>query len=114
MNYKIIATKNFEKQLKRLARKFPSLKNDLIKFQQKLFENPKMGTSMGRNAYKVRLAVKSKARGKRGGFRVITYIEINLIVEDLTSIYLFTIYDKSETASISNLELKRLIESKTE
>ncbi|MBZ0201991.1 MAG: hypothetical protein IT281_05070 [Ignavibacteria bacterium] len=112
MNYKIIATRNFEKQLKRLSRKFPSLKDDLRKFEQKLTENPKMGISLGRNAYKVRLAVKSKAKGKSGGFRIITYIELNIVINDLSNIFLLSIYDKSETESISNSELRKLIDNK--
>ena len=111
MNYRIIATRNFEKQLKRLARKFPSLKNDLINFERQLQKNPKSGVSLGKNAYKVRLAVKSKAKGKSGGLRVITYVELDIIIKDTTNIFLLSIYDKSETDSISNSELKRLIES---
>lgn len=112
MNYRIISTRNFEKQIKRLARKFPSLKNDLVNFERQLQENPKLGISLGKNAHKVRLAVKSKAKGKSGGFRIITYIELDIILYDMTNIYLLSVYDKSETESISNSELKSLIESK--
>lgn len=110
MNYRIITTSNFRKQLKRLYKKFPSIKTDLAKLESLLLENPKLGTPLGKNAYKVRLSVKSKAKGKRGGFRVITYIELDLIIKDLSNLYLLSIYDKSETESISNSELRRLIE----
>lgn len=113
MNYRIIATRNFEKQIKRLAKKFPSLKIDLENFGKQLQENPKLGVSLGKNAYKVRFAVKSKAKGKSGGFRIITYLELDYILNDLTNIYLLSIYDKSETDNISNTELKRLIIGKT-
>ncbi|HWA07426.1 MAG TPA: hypothetical protein VG961_12815 [Ignavibacteria bacterium] len=114
MNYKVVVTRNFEKQLKRLIKKFPSLKNDLLNLEKQLLKNPKLGVSLGKNAYKVRLAVKSKAKGKSGGMRVISYLELDLIINDLTNIFLLSIYDKSETENISNSELKNLIESKAE
>ncbi|MCI0450737.1 MAG: addiction module toxin RelE [Chlorobi bacterium] len=112
MNYRIIATKNFEKQTKRLSKKFPSLKKDLQKFEKDLLANPQMGFSLGKNTYKIRIAVKSKGKGKSGGFRIITYLEIDLFIDELTNIYLLTIYDKSETENITNWELKKLIENK--
>ncbi len=110
MSYKIVVTRNFEKQLKRLSKKFPSLKNDLINLEKQLLQNPKLGIPLGKNAYKIRLAVKSKAKGKSGGMRVISYLEIDFMINELKNIFLLTIYDKSETESINNSELKRLIE----
>jgi len=112
MNYRIIATKNFERKLKRLVKKFPSLKNDLKKLEISLYSNPKLGIPIGKNAHKIRLAVKSKAKGKSGGMRVITYLELDLFIDDLTDIYLLSIYDKSETETITNSELITLIENK--
>ena len=50
MNYKIVATSNFVRELERLARKFPSLKNDLEKFESELLLNPRQGDSLGGNA----------------------------------------------------------------
>lgn len=110
MSYKIVVTRNFEKQLKRLSKKFPSLKNDLINLEKQLLQNPKLGIPLGKIAYKIRLAVKSKAKGKSGGMRVISYLEIDFMINELKNIFLLTIYDKSETESINNSELKRLIE----
>lgn len=65
---------------------------------------PEQGQSLGQNAFKVRIAVKSKGKGKSGGLRVITY----LITEE-DEIYLLTIYDKSEMESIDNKTLKEMI-----
>ncbi|MBL8016741.1 MAG: hypothetical protein JNK43_05680 [Ignavibacteria bacterium] len=113
MNYRIIATSNFEKQLKRLAKKFPSLKSDLANLEKQLQANPKSGTPLGKNSYKIRLAVKSKAKGKSGGFRVVTYLQLDIVIKNLTNIYLLSIYDKSETENISNTELKRMIERRS-
>lgn len=61
---------------------------------------PEQGQSLGQNVFKVRIAVKSKGKGKSGGLRVITE-------ED--EIYLLTIYDKSEMESIDNKTLKEMI-----
>jgi len=49
-----------------------------------------MGTSLGQNMYKIRLAISGTNKGKSGGARVITYVVVNEIV------YLAEIYLKSE------------------
>ena len=105
MSYKVETTPPFEKQAKKLAKKYPSLKNDLLKLVESLETNPTQGTPLGNNFYKIRLAIKSKAHGKSGGTRVITFVKIiNQIV------YLASIYDKSEQATISDKELEWLAE----
>ena len=60
-----------------------------------------MGTPLGNDCYKIRLAISSKGKGKSGGARVITYVKI---IE--TSIFLLSIYDKADVANISDKELK--------
>lgn len=116
MNYKIIVIDNFKREAKPLIKKYPSLKGELEQLQVQLLENPRMGVMITENLYKIRLAVKSKGRGKSGGMRVITYVwEISVeIVEDEdkseTIIFLASIYDKSEDENISDKEIARLIE----
>ena len=109
MSSEIIITPNFKKEAKPLLKKYPSLKSELIGLQQKLPDSPFDGTPLGGNAFKIRLAVKSKGKGKSGGVRIITYVDINISVEDLTQIFFLSIYDKSETDSISRDEIRRLI-----
>jgi len=108
MNYNIITTDNFENEAKRLIKKYASLKKELDALENVLSTQP-LGTPIGSNAYKIRLAVKSKGKGKRGGLRVITYLEVDIIIADLTNIFLLSIYDKSETGNISKNEIKKLI-----
>jgi len=43
MSYKIVPTSNFEKEFKRLNKKYPSIKNDLIELRNSLLENPVHG-----------------------------------------------------------------------
>jgi hypothetical protein len=63
-----------------------------------------MGTSLGRDCYKIRLSISSKGKGKSGGARIITYVRV---VKN--RVYLMDIYDKSEQANISEKELIELI-----
>jgi mRNA-degrading endonuclease RelE of RelBE toxin-antitoxin system len=116
MNYKIIVIDNFKREAKPLLKKYPSLRAELEALQVQLLENPRMGVRINENMYKIRLAVKSKGRGKSGGMRLITYVwEIEIeITEDtaeaLTTIFWASIYDKSEAENISNHDLERLID----
>lgn len=72
MSYSIKTIPKFEKSLKKLAKKYPSLKAEYINLIQSLKENPEQGKTLGKNCYKIRLAIKSKGKGKSGGARVIT------------------------------------------
>ena len=109
-------TQSFKKAVKSLLKKYPSLSQDLLNLQETLIKNPIHGTALGHNAYKIRLKISSKGKGKSGGARVISLVETTLvsvvkIVEEEITVNLLTIYDKSDTAVISEKELKGLIEA---
>ncbi|MDQ6763524.1 MAG: type II toxin-antitoxin system RelE/ParE family toxin [Bacteroidota bacterium] len=104
MRYKVKAISKFEKELKRLAKKFPSLKAEYLQLIKSLQNHPTQGTPLGANCFKIRVAVSSKGKGKSGGARVITYVKI---VE--TVVYLLTIFDKSEKENIPDKELGELL-----
>ena len=87
MPYNIIPAAKFKKEAKRLIKKYPSLKQELLELNEILILNPTAGTSLGNNAYKIRVAIKSKGTGKSGGARVITYV-----ITENRSVYLLTIY----------------------
>lgn len=63
-----------------------------------------MGTSLGGDIFKIRMAIQSKGRGNSAGARVITFV----LFPDF-KIFLLTIYDKSEQSSISLEKIKSLI-----
>ena len=65
MSYSIEITNLFEKQLKRLAKKFPSLKTEFAELVSLLKENPEQGKNLGNNCFKIRLAIASKGKGKK-------------------------------------------------
>jgi mRNA-degrading endonuclease RelE of RelBE toxin-antitoxin system len=105
MSFSVIATEPFERKLKRLTKKYRSLKIDLLKLIEQLEENPNQGTPIGKECYKIRLAISDKSKGKSAGARVITYVRI---VSE--TVFLMDIYDKSEQANITSNELEILIE----
>jgi mRNA-degrading endonuclease RelE of RelBE toxin-antitoxin system len=104
MSYSVVLTDNFKREAKRLLKKYPSLKSELQELGEILTNNPTTGTHLGNDVYKIRLAIKSKGKGKRGGARVLT----QLIVIRQT-IYLFAIYDKGERDSLSDNEIRELL-----
>ena len=103
MNYTIETTKVFELNFKRLSKKYCSLIDDLEEFKKILLENPNVGDDLGENVRKVRMAIASKNKGKRGGARVITYTV--LVDWENLKIYLLTIYDKGEQDNISKKDI---------
>ena len=104
MSFEILTIPPFDRQLKKLAKKYPSIKQDFASLLNSLQEDPEQGILLGKSCYKVRMAITSKGKGKSGGSRVITH----LVIDDQT-IYLLSIYDKSEKATISDAELKELL-----
>jgi mRNA-degrading endonuclease RelE of RelBE toxin-antitoxin system len=106
MSYNVLPTFLFEKELKRLVKKFPSLKNEYKELINEIELNPETGILISNNCYKIRLAISSKGKGKRGGARVITYVYIAT-----QSVYLLTIYDKSEKEDLKPNELNEIINS---
>ena len=104
MSYRVFTIPPFDKQLKRLAGKYPSLKKEIAELFHSLETNPEQGQPIGDSCYKIRLAIASKGRGKSGGARVITYFLVSH-----KSVYLLSIYDKSDKANISDAELESLL-----
>ena len=64
MNYNIIPTVRFLKEAKRLKKKYGQLRDELLEVNNKLSEHPTLGTPLGNNTYKIRVAIKSKGKGK--------------------------------------------------
>lgn len=104
MNYKVTTIPHFDKAIKRLVKKFPSLKMEYLTLIESLAINPKQGKNLGSNCYKIRIAIKSKGVGKSGGARVITHLKV---IDKM--VVLLDIYDKSEQDNIDDKEIEDLI-----
>lgn len=105
MKSKVFVDDNFQKPAKKLTKRYPSFPQDLLKLIEELELNPFLGTPLGGDLRKVRLAIKSKAKGKSGGARVITFVYLAH-----RSVHLLTVYDKSEIDSITDADLRPLAE----
>jgi len=113
MSVEIFISDNFRREAKKYLKKFRSLKEELVSFQESLRINPKQGDRITESVFKVRLSSKSKGKGKSGGFRIITYLVEAIEAEnnDLQIIVtLLSIYDKSEISTLSDSEIKALID----
>jgi len=106
MNFSVFPSGKFKKETKRLIKKFPSLKQELAILASTLEIHLETGTPLGNNTYKIRVAIKSKGKGKSGGGRIITYV----VTED-REVYLLTIYDKSELSFIDDKIIKAIMDS---
>jgi hypothetical protein len=104
MSYKVKTIPYFDRQAKRLTRKFQSFKKELSELFDSLEVDPTQGTALGNDCYKIRVAIKSKGKGKSGGARAITYV-----ISVREHVYLLTVFDKSEKDNIPDKELQELL-----
>ncbi len=59
---------------------------------------------MAKSCYKIRLSITSKGKGKSGGARIITHV-----YAEGKTVFLLSIYDKSEREDIGAQEIERLL-----
>lgn len=74
MSYNVVTISHFERQAKKLFKKYASLISEISKLGIQLKKDPFYGIPIGNNCYKIRIAIASKDKGKRGGARLITHI----------------------------------------
>ena len=104
MNLIIEYSDNFLKEAKKLSKKFRLLKSDLEETLGEIEQNNDFGVFLGCNLFKKRIKNSSIPTGKSGGFRVIIYLQL----ED--KIVLISIYSKTKKESLSDDELRELVE----
>jgi hypothetical protein len=104
MSYNLVITPAFERDAKPLFKKYKSLKNDLADLFELLEKKPLQGISLGKDCYKIRLAITSKGKGKSGGARVITCVRITS-----DKVFILSIFDKSDKEDISDKDLIELL-----
>jgi mRNA-degrading endonuclease RelE of RelBE toxin-antitoxin system len=107
MKFELEAIPEFEKEYKKLSKKYPSLKSELLKLFDSLVLKPNQGISLGKDYFKIRLRISSKNRGKSGGARIITCVKVIL-----GKVYLVALYDKAEIGNIISSEIENRL-SKT-
>lgn len=104
MSYKIIPTESFKAQVRTLQKKYPRIRQDLKELNQRLKQNPKSGKALGKGVYKLRVKSSDISKGKRGGYRVISYV-----TDELEKVRLLTIYAKPRRATITDNEILSIL-----
>lgn len=104
MSYSIVLTDNFKREVKKLVKKYKSLKAELKNLGDQLAENPTFGTPLGNRVYKIRIAISSKGKGKSGGARIITFVKVTQ-----EAVYLVSIYDKSYLETLTKDQILELL-----
>jgi mRNA-degrading endonuclease RelE of RelBE toxin-antitoxin system len=102
--FDIVLGETFKKEFRKLLKKHRSLLEELENITENIATNPIQGTPLGRNCYKIRLAIKSKGQGKSGGARIIFCV---VVVEE--KVVLVSIYDKAEQSTISDKKLRQIL-----
>ena len=110
MSSKVVVTPNFQREAKKLNKKYHSLKKELNELVESLEKDPLQGTLISENVYKIRLSIKSKGKGKSGGARIITYLHIQETEDNEQVVYLISIYDKSDYENISDNFIRQMID----
>jgi len=104
MSYNVELSDNFKKEAKQLSKKYLSLKSELTELFKELESNPTLGTPLGNDIYKIRMAIASKNKGKSGGARILSFVKVTE-----TTVLLFSIYSKGEVDSLTDKQIKELI-----
>lgn len=100
----IKATEEFIRCIKPISKRYRSFKQDYKNLLDELEKNPQTGIDLGNGYRKVRMAIRSKGKGKSGGARIITLdmLERNGIL------YLIYAYDKSDHESVEMSVIKAI------
>ena len=106
-NITISVSDDFAKEAKRLAKKYPSFKQDYKDFIVSIKNNPLQGDEITKNIRKIRMAIKAKGKGKSGGARVITF-NILTDIENGQVVFLL-LYDKEDASTVKVNVVKQLV-----
>ena len=106
-NITVSVSDDFAKEAKRLAKKYPSFKQDYKEFLESIKNNPLQGDEITKNIRKIRMAIKSKGKGKSGGARVITF-NVLTDVENGHVVFLL-LYDKEDASTVKVNVVKQLV-----
>jgi hypothetical protein len=104
MSYEVRVVEEFKRDVKKLFKKYRSIKLDILELIEKLEKDYTIGIDLGSNLYKIRIK-NSDIGGKRGGYRVIYYTRLTN-----NRIYLLTIFSKTQKENINVKRLKPIID----
>ena len=107
-NITVSVSDDFAKEAKRLAKKYPSFKQDYKEFLESIKNNPLQGDEITKNIRKIRMAIKSKGKGKSGGARVVTF---NVLTNtEKGQVVFLLLYDKEDASTVKVNVVKQLVQ----
>ena len=106
-NITVSVSDDFANEAKRLAKKYPSFKQDYKDFLESIKNNPLQGDEITKNIRKIRMAIKAKGKGKSGGARVITF---NVLTDmENGQVVFLLLYDKEDASTVKVNVVKQLV-----
>jgi mRNA-degrading endonuclease RelE of RelBE toxin-antitoxin system len=107
MTYDVHLADTFQKSIKALKKKYPHVKDDLLRQIKTLEREPSAGDPIpgwNKEVWKVRVASSDVKKGKRGGYRLIYFWKAGEM-----KVYLLVAYFKGEKAEITKKEIESLL-----
>jgi len=106
MSYSVYLPDSFKRSLKRLTRRFPGVRQDVIAAIEEVLRIPMLGAVIPGSAgiRKLRIRSSDLKRGKSGGFRL-----LYIVLSDRELICPLLIYAKSDQADVTRRELRALL-----
>ena len=106
MSYNVVVSEEATKEIKRLRKKYRLFKIDFADWLTTLEDTPTQGEPLGKDCYKVRLAIRDKNKGKSGGARAIICVKV---IDK--RVIIMAVYDKSELDSLQDKELEERLKN---
>ncbi len=100
---RLVTWPTFDEALKRLKKKYPHVEDDLKSGAQNPGP-PRAIPGFAHKLWKLRIGSRDQQRGRRGGFRLIYYMDPSAA----QTMYLVTIYAKNECEDLSAAELVQI------
>ena len=97
-------SEDFAKDFARLRKRYRRIEDDLAALEADMQHSNLRGVHLpgfGLPIYKIRMANRSARRGKRGGFRIVYYLQSS------DTILFFLVYSKSDQDNVSDSEIWR-------
>lgn len=107
MTYDVHLADTFQKSIKALKKKYPHVKDDLLRQVKGLEVDPSAGDPIlgwNKEVWKVRVASSDVKKGKHGGYRLIYFWKASEM-----KVYLLIAYFKGEKTEISKTEIETLL-----
>lgn len=109
MKTEIVITNNFQKEAKKYFKKYRSLKSELENLYSRLLENPRLGTPIGNNSFKIRISVKARTEEKVQGCALLPILKLTLFWMKSPTICIF--YQSTTNPILIQLAIKKSSES---